>query len=130
MWPKLDRRVFLAAYALGLGAIAVLSLMPYGVELPEVPQSDKLAHFAAYALVGLAGGLAGGPGAAGRRMAVGLALFAALCGIGLEAAQALVPGRFTSILDACANAAAAASGLAGALALRARRPAWLRHGRP
>lgn len=124
--PSIDRRVFLAAYALGLGAIAVLSLIPYGVALPEVPQSDKLAHFAAYALVGLAGGLGGGLGAAGRRLAVGLALFAALCGIGLEAAQALVPGRFTSILDAGANAAGAASGLVAALVLRARRPAWIR----
>lgn len=130
MRPSIDRRLFLAAYALGLGAIAVLSLMPYGVDLPEMPQSDKVAHFAAYALVGFAGGLGGGPGVAGRRMAVALALFACLCGIGLEAAQAFVPGRFASAWDGVANAAGAATGLVAALALLARQPAWLRHGRP
>ncbi|MGE0255061.1 MAG: VanZ family protein [Alphaproteobacteria bacterium] len=122
MMRLVDRRLFVAAYALGLGAVSVLSLMPYGVDVGDVPQGDKLAHFAAYGLVALAGGLGG----ARRGPAIGLALVAVLCGLGLEAAQDFVPGRHASGWDALANAAGALAGLAAALALLARGPAWLR----
>jgi VanZ family protein len=107
------RPVSRALFALGLLAVAVLSLLP-APEMPTLPKVwDKLEHFGAYAVLGLLGrfGLAAGWPA----MLVGLAAL----GAGLEFAQAFVAGRSCAFGDMIANLIGAALGiLLAALAQR------------
>jgi VanZ family protein len=61
--------------------------------------SDKIQHVAAYALLGLAGGLAFPT----RRAAILLLALLPLLGVGLELAQLLVPNRSPEVADALAD---------------------------
>lgn len=110
-----SRRMQWAALALAVGlagAIAVLSLKPPG-DGGGFPGLDKLQHAGAYACLALSAGLAGGVRWWAR---VGLLLVA--YGAALEGLQGLMPWpRFPSGLDALANTAGVAAGLALALRL-------------
>lgn len=90
-------------FAAGTFGVVVLSLLP-GQELPSVGVSDKVEHVAAYALLGLAGGLAFPT----RRAAMLLLVLLPLLGIALEIAQLLVPNRSSDAGDALADWAGAA----------------------
>ena len=80
-----------------VGAVGVVSLMPQEA-LPETGVSDKLEHFAAYAVLGLVGFLAFFRNA--RQVLFSLMIYGAT----LEVLQGFVPGRQPSVADALANA--------------------------
>lgn len=94
------------AFAIGLAAVAVLSLLPPEAGL-DVGASDKLQHAAAYAAIGICGAI----GYRGWRAGAMLAVMLGLIGAGLEGLQALVPGRMPQAADALANLAGAVPGV-------------------
>ncbi|MCI0428961.1 MAG: VanZ family protein [Rhodospirillales bacterium] len=87
-----------SAFAAGTLAVVLLSLLP-GKEIPAVGVSDKIEHVTAYALLGLAGGLA----FPSCRAAMLLLALLPLLGIGLELAQSLVADRSSEVADAIAD---------------------------
>ena len=84
-------------FAIGLFSVATLSLTPGGVATPSFPQSDKLAHFVAYAALGLTGRLS-----FRTRMAI---LVIALMSYGalIEYLQSYLPMREMDFWDFVAN---------------------------
>ena len=92
------RKLSRIALIVGVPAVIALSLLPQEV-LPETGTWDKLNHVVAYAALTVAGGL----GFKGWRplLVVGLGLL--ILGGGLEVAQAVLPSRSASELDALAN---------------------------
>lgn len=86
-------------WGLSVVLVAVLSLLPKAAPVVDFPQSDKVAHCLAYAWLACLAASAWSGRAASVRVWAVLAL-----GIGLEFAQAFVPGRFFSLLDIGANA--------------------------
>ncbi|NQV55729.1 MAG: VanZ family protein [Rhodospirillales bacterium] len=96
-----------AAFYGGCILTGMVSLLPLET-LPETGISDKLEHFAVYAVLGLFG-LAAHP-RPGNAVRITLAL--CLYGAVLEGGQALIPGRTPSLLDAIANSAGAMIGVA------------------
>ncbi len=110
------RKLSQVAFVVGLLIIIVFSLLPREYT-PEMGGSDKLYHLMAYAALVLVGGI----GFKGLRPLLLVALGLLILGVGLELAQAIVPGRYASGHDALANmagiilgclAAASANGLA------------------
>jgi VanZ family protein len=95
-------------WALAVIVVAVVSVLP-APDLPDAPGSDKLHHFLAYALLA-----ASAVQLFARRAlpAAGSALV--LLGIALEQAQSMTASRMADPLDALANAAGVAAGLATA----------------
>lgn len=95
-----------------IASITVLSLSP---RLPDAASlvSDKIEHFAAYALLSLLAILGWRNVMAAWRLAVSAALFGAL----MECLQAFAPGRSPEWLDLFANTTGAAIGLAAASAI-------------
>ena len=85
-------------FAAGTIAVIVLSLLP-GQEMPSVGVSDKIEHVVAYALLGLAGGLAFPT----RRATILLLALLPILGIALEIAQLAVPDRSAEVADALAD---------------------------
>jgi VanZ family protein len=81
-------------FVIGVIAIGVLSLLP-ATQAPSL-FPDKFEHLAAYALVGLVGGLAFPTRRATILLIVGLLMLA----IALEIGQEFVPGRATDVADA------------------------------
>lgn len=109
----LSPRLWSAAYAVVLGAVGVLSLLP---EVRHLAGSDVVSHCLAYAAVALCAGFAFRSLSA-RAAAAGAMV---LTGAGLEIAQSMLPGRVPSVTDALVNAAGIVLGLILAdLALRA-----------
>lgn len=109
------------AWALAVAVVVYQSLIPQPDMLLDLPQIDKVWHALAYLVLALlaAGSLWGTPPTpllshAARRAGGSMALL----GVGLEFAQAYVPGRVASLADMAANAAGAWLGvlLAGVLA--------------
>ncbi len=118
------RVLWRALLPIGLMAgIAIASHRPLPVDLGG--DSDKLVHFAAYAV--LAGtwfwALRGG---ARRGMWIVAAAISAVWGVLDEWHQSFVPGRHASVLDALADVAGA---LGGALAYRVLSVRWARPAR-
>jgi VanZ family protein len=91
---------------LAIVALVVLSLVPLPRLGPDIPDGDKIGHFAAYGLIGAWYGLLLGRG---RRL---LAAAFGLIGIGLilESLQGLTGYRQTDLMDAAANALGVAIG--------------------
>ncbi len=100
------RRVAITAFAAGVVAVSVLSLIPSG-ELPVIDVSDKLQHVLAYLVLAVTGAIA----IPGRRSFPWLAIGLLLLGCVLEATQAFVPGRVAVIDDVIANAVGVGLGL-------------------
>ena len=126
-WASHPWRVACTRCAWGLAVAVVVrqSLIPQPDMLLDVPQIDKVWHALAYLLLALLaaesfrGRQLPPPSAlapAARRAAWSMALL----GVGLEFAQAYVPGRVASVADMAANAAGTWLGvlLAGHLARR------------
>lgn len=113
----MDRFKIVSKYIFAVGIIAVvtLSLLP-GKDVPSVGVSDKIEHLVAYALLGLAGGLAFPT----RRAAIVLLVLLPLLGIALEIAQLRVPERSADIADALADWIGAALTLLPILVVRLR----------
>ena len=95
----MDRFKIVSRYIFAVGIIAVvtLSLLP-GNDVPSVGVSDKIQHLVAYALLGLAGGLAF-PTCRGNSPARAVAA----PGRRIEIAQLRVPERSTGVADALAD---------------------------
>ena len=98
-----------AGFRLTLGLVLLvvtyLSLTPQPPSLPDVPMSDKLAHFAIYALLAFLVD-ASWP-EQGFTRAKWLSLFA--YGVVIELLQSQIPNRLFSIADLAANMAGVAS---------------------
>ena len=92
------RSVWKFIFAAGVVCVVFLSLLP-GTGLPSVDVSDKIEHVVAYALLGLAGGLAFPT----RRATVLLLMLLPLLGFALEIAQLVVPERSSEVADALAG---------------------------
>ncbi len=90
------------------GIVGVLYLLPEGGP-PGDWQIDKLAHFAAFAAIGLATW----PATRSTGAFAGILLTSCVLAIGLEFVQAYVPGRDSSLLDVLANIAGLAVGSTG-----------------
>jgi VanZ family protein len=86
------------AFIIGVIAIVMLSLLP--VKQAPAVFPDKLEHLAAYALLGLVGGLAFPTQRAAILLIVGLSLLAAT----LEIGQSFAPGRSPDVADAMFSA--------------------------
>jgi VanZ family protein len=97
-------------------ALFILSAQP---KLPETPGGDKLAHFAAYALLALlvARAFGGSTSLRGLRLFAIASIVAALYGVSDEIHQSFVPGRDASVEDALADAAGALIGSLGWISL-------------
>ena len=93
-------------FVAGMVCVAVLSLLPQDA-IPSVDVSDKVQHLMAYLCLALAGGVTFPE----RRSMLALGLGLVALGIGIECAQAFVPGRFASVGDAAANTLGVALGL-------------------
>jgi VanZ family protein len=85
-------------FAVGIIVVVTLSLLP-GNDVPSVGVSDKIEHLVAYALLGLAGGLAFPT----RRGVIVLLVLLPLLGVALELAQPRVPERSADVADALAD---------------------------
>lgn len=98
------------AWVLAVGIVVVASLVPVR-DLPSVPVSDKVEHFAAYAALS-----AGAVQLFARRASWGLVcVLLVLMGIGLEYLQAqMALGRMLDRNDALANTVGVLIGLASA----------------
>jgi VanZ family protein len=107
-------------FAAGIVAVVILSLLP-GKDIPPTGVSDKIEHVVAYALLGLAGGLAFPT----RRSAIALLVLLPLLGIVLEFAQLLVPDRSAEAADALADLIGTALTLIPILYVRLRAPRTL-----
>ncbi len=113
-------------------AVFLVSVSPNPPKLPELRGMDKIAHFGAYAVMGLlwARALYGGPGRAGglnpsRRIVPAVAV-TALFGVFIEVCQGYVPGRRADALDALANGVGGFLGvyIHGRIMRRLRRPSF------
>ncbi len=95
---------------LAIAAVVIGSLLP-GKDLPALPVSDKLEHFAAYAVLS-----AGAVQLFARRLSWGfVCVLLVLMGIGLEFLQAkMALGRMLDRQDALANTLGVLVGLATA----------------
>jgi len=108
MKPSLRPRVWISwlPVLLYAGAIFINSSGPSAVTLPPFPHADKLAHLAAYALMGwlvlraLVITLNQPPTS---RLFLAAALIAALYGASDELHQGLVPARDSSLADLAAD---------------------------
>lgn len=119
--PFRRRWLWAGAWALGIAAVVVASLLPAS-DLPDLHASDKAEHFGAYALLA-----AGAVQLYARRLSWFAACIAlALLGIGLEFAQgAFTTTRQMDAADALANSLGVLAGLA--TAFTPWRDALLRH---
>jgi len=92
------------AFAVSVGAILLLALMPSGGGNDWFPQADKLRHAAAFIALWALGQRA--------RLQPGwvLALVLLTFGIGIELLQALTPHRQPSLADVLADAVGIAAG--------------------
>lgn len=97
-------------WMLAIAAVVIGSLLP-GKDLPALPVSDKLEHFAAYAVLS-----AGAVQLFARRLSWGfVCVLLVLMGIGLEFLQAkMALGRMLDRQDALANTLGVLVGLATA----------------
>lgn len=102
-------RAHLVLWCAYVVSLVVLSLMP--VEMPPGPDhADKFYHCAAYAVLAM-----GWPFRCGRSWLTAFG-FATALGLGLEAAQGVLPtGRFADPWDAVANTLGAAIGVLACL---------------
>ena len=100
------RKVARLSFAIGIIAVTWLSLTPPDA-LPEIHLWDKLQHLIAYGALAICGTV----GFQGRRpqLIVGIGLM--VLGCGLEVAQAVIPGRNPSVIDAVANFAGITLGM-------------------
>lgn len=101
MLRKLSKYVFL----IGLLAIIALSVAPKGA-LPISGLSDELIHFAGFAALSLAAGIAFGGSLSFFKLMAGLLLLAT----GPELAQVFIPSRAVQGSDLLANVAGIAAG--------------------
>ena len=101
------RRAAIAALAVGIVAVSVLSLTP-STALPAIDMWDKLEHVLAYLALAVSGAIA----FPGRRPLARLGLGLLILGCFLEAMQTFVPGRVGAVDDAIANAIGIGLGLA------------------
>lgn len=101
-----------------LAEVIALFLLSHQPKLPDTPGGDKVAHVAAYFVLGffVARGLALGAVWSARAVAVGGAGLATLHGLFDELHQSFVPGRDASVDDVVADAIGA---ILGALAFSA-----------
>ena len=95
------------SFAIGIIAVTWLSLTPQDA-LPEIHLWDKLQHLIAYGALAICGTV----GFQGRRPRLILGVGLMALGCGLEVAQAVIPGRSPSVIDAAANIAGMALGMA------------------
>jgi VanZ family protein len=100
------------AFTAGVALVVILSLLP-AKSLPPLGVSDKLEHFAAYAILGLIGGFAF---PTQRTMALLMAFLVALAVL-LELGQWFVPGRSPEARDAIASGFGACTTLCAHLLL-------------
>lgn len=101
-----------------MAAVALMSLLPQQ-DIPRVDVSDKVEHFAAYAILAILGAF----GFLGRRSWLCLLLFLPTFGAVMELLQAFSPGRSPDIADAAANMVGVMVGLmVAAVAQRFVRP--------
>ncbi|MEL7028583.1 MAG: VanZ family protein [Pseudomonadota bacterium] len=105
------------AFGCALAGVAFVSIVSFNTA-PAPPQSDKLGHFIAYAVLGILGVLSF-PEL--KRPVFFLAAGLTVYGIGLEGVQSLLPHRYAGVLDAIANAAGAAAGAGAAWAMVGRK---------
>ena len=103
------------AFAIGVFTVVILNLLP-ARSLPSIGVSDKLEHFAAYALLGLIAGCAFPT----QRATILLMAFLSTLGIALELGQWFVPGRSAETFDAIASGLGACTTLGMHLLLRSR----------
>ena len=121
---KAGIRVVLAAYALLLAAASLLPPSSRGLGRSQqliTPTVQNLLHVPAYAgltVLMIASTRGGHVGLGGLTL---VALAAVAYGVLLELAQAAVPGRFASLLDALLNAAGTVLGIVLVVGLRALR---------
>jgi len=98
-------------------SVFLVSVSPNPPKLPEIWQMDKMAHFGAYAVMGLlwARALYSKPGLAVEskvlRRIVLPVVVTALFGAFIEVCQMYVPGRSAEALDALANGLGGFSGV-------------------
>lgn len=98
-------------------SVFLVSVDPKPPKLPVIWEMDKIAHFAAYAVMGLlwARALRSGPDRAGKpnafRRAVLAVVLISLFGAFMEVCQMYVPGRSAEALDALANGLGGFSGV-------------------
>jgi VanZ family protein len=118
--------ILLCAYA---ALVAAVSLLPSGTgplkgwDTAITPTLQNAGHVPAYAILAFLGVLALLPARPLRVLPV--AVIALLCcgyGVGLEFAQAAIPGRTGSVSDSLLNCAGVVIGLAAAVAARRLRP--------
>ena len=100
-----QKRLALVGWTLMMGLIAALSVWPEGV-VSDRHHLDKVGHFTAYAALAFLPALF----ASSLRQVLIIASGICLIGLGLEAAQMLLPGRVPSLLDTAANLAGAIAG--------------------
>lgn len=93
-----------------MAAIFVASAQPT-VRLPDVDNSDKMLHFAAYAGLGVLLAYGGAPAAMGRRPLIAIGT---LYGASDEVHQSFVPGRTPDLLDWVADTLGAIAGVLAA----------------
>jgi hypothetical protein len=111
-------RIGAGAWLAAMAAVIVGELLPATSEpivlIGELGVSDKVIHFAAYALLAFIPVLA-------FRLRTGLLCAVAMIalGVALEFAQRLSPGRMFEVADMVANALGVLAGAAAALAARA-----------
>lgn len=99
-------------WAVSVVLVFVLSLLPASA-LPRLPFSDKLAHFAAYALLAFLPALHESPRSVALQVLAVLAM-----GILIEFGQSYSVGRFSEVADVVANAGGAVCGVAVGILLR------------
>ena len=104
------RRAAVVLFVWAVLTVAMLSLLPAS-QVPAISVWDKAQHAAAYAALGLLGGLGFRPG-------IGLIARLGLIGGVLEIAQHFTPGRSPSLLDEVTNILGAAAGVGLAKLLR------------
>jgi VanZ family protein len=102
-------RMILVVWMLSILSVGYLSLIPLPRLPVDVPNSDKILHFFAYAWLAFLPMLR----ERSDRTGVVLAISMFFLGIALEIAQLHVPGRSCSLWDAMANGAGVLSGMVG-----------------
>ena len=103
----MTRNIARLSFAIGIIAVTWLSLTPLDA-LPEIHLWDKLQHLIAYGALAICGTV----GFQGRRPRLFVGVGLMVLGCGLEVAQTVVPGRSPSVIDAVANFAGMALGMA------------------
>ena len=106
----------IVVWIISIGTVSYLSVVPQ-VEFPFYFRwSDKLYHFLAYFWLSVLPFF----GFASAKKSLAWALLMILLGIGLEFAQAFVPGRLFSIWDMIANSLGASAGIFCGMSIRTR----------